>query len=114
MPMMYTYDFFLDALRQAEAQLQAAPGSVDADNILTLWKTAMKEMDDLQKLDDGERYVGLKKLFREVDKILKLEEEVYGAEHKYKRIPFEQGLGTQGPGRKLQYEQRNRFLIPLR
>ena len=50
--MMYTYDFFLDALRQAEAQLQAAPGSVAADHILTLWKTAMKEMDDLQEVSN--------------------------------------------------------------
>ena len=108
--MIYTYAFFLDALRQAEEQLQAAKtldASVAAGHILNLWQTAMKEMDDLQeKLDDersdDERYVGLKKLFREVDKILKLEEAAYGAEHKYKRTS-EEILGT----------QRNRFVIPF-
>ena len=56
-------------------------------NILTLWQDAKEEMDDLQEKpdderSDDERYVGLKKLFREVDQILKLEEAAYGAEHK--------------------------------
>ena len=119
--MIYTYAFFLDALRQAEEQLQAAKkldASIEAaGHILNLWQTAMKEMDDLQeKLDDersdDERYVGFKKLFREVDEILKLEEAAYGAEHRYKRTS-EEILGTQGPGIKLQHEQRNRFVIPF-
>jgi hypothetical protein len=55
MPMIYTYAFFLDALRQAEEQLQAAKtldASIEAMNILTLWKTAMKEMDDLQEVSN--------------------------------------------------------------
>jgi hypothetical protein len=59
--MFYTYDFFQDALRQAEAQLQAAKTRdpsmestrfYNARNILTLWQTAMKEMDDLQKVSN--------------------------------------------------------------
>ena len=57
--MFYTYDFVQDALRQAEAQLQAAKTRdpsmestrfENARNILTLWQTAMKEMDDLQEV----------------------------------------------------------------
>ena len=85
MPMIYTYSFFQDALRQAEAQEKAAKtldASIEAMNILTLWQDAKEEMDDLQEKPDDERYVGLKKLFREVDQILKLEEAAYGAEHK--------------------------------
>ena len=53
--MIYTYAFFLDALRQAEEQLQAAKtldASVAAGHILNLWQTAMKEMDDLQEVSN--------------------------------------------------------------
>ena len=114
--MIYTHAFFVDALRQAEEQLQAAnkndasvadDASVAARQILKLWQTAMKEMDDLEEVtdderSDNERYFGYKKLFREVEKILKLEEEAYGAEHKYNRTS-EEILGT----------QRNRFVIPF-
>ena len=53
--MMFTYDFVVDALRQAEAQLQAAATldtSISATNILTLWQEAKRELDDLQEVSN--------------------------------------------------------------